>query len=77
MLFHKIRMAAMIPNSVTLLSLLPFFAYYRALQHGVWIHAYIIKIGFQSNISLENTIMDVYAKCERIELAREVFDKDV
>jgi pentatricopeptide repeat protein len=45
------------------------------LQYGVWIHAYMIKSGFESNISVVNTLLDVYAKCERIELARKVFDK--
>lgn len=75
MLFRKMRLAAVKPNSVTLLSLLPAFADFTGLQHCVWIHAYIIKSGFESNISVGNTLLDVYAKCERIELARKVFDK--
>eukprot|EP01018_Ginkgo_biloba_P036666 Gb_31696 [translate_table: standard] len=47
----------------------------KALQQGKEIHNHIIKNDFQSNIYVENSLVDMYVKCESIDEARKVFDK--
>ena len=39
------------------------------------IHQQINRGGFQSNVFVESALVDMYAKCESIEKAREEFDK--
>eukprot|EP01018_Ginkgo_biloba_P015752 Gb_28279 [translate_table: standard] len=46
-----------------------------ALEQGKQVHARIVRSGFESNVILGNTVIDMYAKCGRIEDARFVFNK--
>jgi pentatricopeptide repeat protein len=46
-----------------------------ALEHGKGIHACILKRKFESDLSIWNTLVTLYAKCERIEYAHKVFEK--
>eukprot|EP01018_Ginkgo_biloba_P037044 Gb_11000 [translate_table: standard] len=63
------------PDSVTLASVLSACASLAALQQGKEIHTYIIKSGFESDAFVGCALLDMYAKCGRIEHARTVFDK--
>eukprot|EP01018_Ginkgo_biloba_P031205 Gb_32921 [translate_table: standard] len=73
-LFHQMQLANVDPNSVTVASVLPACAYLAALQQGKWIHAFIIRKGFESDVFVGTALVDMYAKCESIEIARQVFD---
>nr|ABK26521.1 unknown [Picea sitchensis] len=46
-----------------------------ALEQGKQVHADIIKIGFELDVSVSNGLVDMYGKCGRIEDAQEVFSK--
>eukprot|EP01018_Ginkgo_biloba_P003629 Gb_16327 [translate_table: standard] len=74
-LFHQMQQAGVKPNSVTMVSVLSACAYLAALQQGKWIHAYIVKSGFESDVSVGNSLVDMYAKCGSLEIARNFFDK--
>ncbi|KAL4195000.1 hypothetical protein AMTRI_Chr05g71270 [Amborella trichopoda] len=68
------------PNEVTFLTILPVCAQLGALDLGKWIHAYIEKdmknpIFAKNAVSLCTTLVDMYAKCGSIEVARQLFDK--
>eukprot|EP01018_Ginkgo_biloba_P019489 Gb_31547 [translate_table: standard] len=62
-------------NSVTALSVLPTCADCGALQQGKWVHAYVIRCGFEFDSVLQTALMDLYAKCGNTEIARYLFDK--
>eukprot|EP01018_Ginkgo_biloba_P000906 Gb_34192 [translate_table: standard] len=74
-LFNQMRQEDVQPNQFTFASILPACANLAALQQGMKIHEEIIKSGFQCDIFVSNALVDMYAKCERIENARNVFDK--
>ena len=46
-----------------------------ALKLGLYIHQRILKNGFTFNVVFVNALMDMYAKCERIQKASELFEK--
>eukprot|EP01018_Ginkgo_biloba_P030286 Gb_21437 [translate_table: standard] len=74
-LFHEMQLANLKPNLVTMLSVLPACAHLAALQQGKRIHDYIIRSGFEADASVGNCLLDMYAKCGRIEIAQELFNK--
>eukprot|EP01018_Ginkgo_biloba_P030290 Gb_23127 [translate_table: standard] len=74
-LFHQMQLAGIKPNSITMVSVLPACGYLATLQQGKWIHAYIIRSGFEADISAGNSLVAMYSKCGHMEDARCVFDK--
>eukprot|EP01018_Ginkgo_biloba_P030434 Gb_10709 [translate_table: standard] len=74
-LFHQMNLAHMTPDSTTMVSVLPAIARLAALQQGKWLHAYIIRNGFESDVSVGNSLIAMYAKCGNIEIAHRWFEK--
>eukprot|EP01018_Ginkgo_biloba_P037445 Gb_29869 [translate_table: standard] len=74
-LFYQMRLANVIPDSVTMVSALLACDYVGALHQGKLIHGYIMKSGFMSNVFVATALIDMYAKCGSVDIAREVFDK--
>jgi len=74
-LFRQMQRVGMKPDLVTMLCVLPECAHLAHLQSGEQIHGYIIKSGFESDIFVGNSLIDMYAKSRRIDIARDVFDK--
>eukprot|EP01018_Ginkgo_biloba_P001598 Gb_35887 [translate_table: standard] len=73
--FQQMQLAGVTPNSKTFASVLPACSNLAALQQGMEIHKEIMKSGFQSDVFVESALVDMYAKCGRIEKARDMFDK--
>lgn len=73
-LFHLMLRSNIKPNDVTFLAILPACTHLGALDLGKWIHAYIDK-NFKntSSVSLQTSLIDMYAKCGCIEMAEQVF----
>eukprot|EP01018_Ginkgo_biloba_P031203 Gb_23798 [translate_table: standard] len=74
-LFNQMQQTEMKPNSFTMVSVLSACAHLEALQEGKWIHNYMVKRGLDSHVFVRNSLMDMYAKCGSIEIARNLFDK--
>eukprot|EP01018_Ginkgo_biloba_P030321 Gb_23084 [translate_table: standard] len=74
-LFQQMQMEGLKPNWVTIVSVLPASVLVASLQHGKEIHAYITRNEIESTVSLENALLDMYAKCGNIECARQVFER--
>eukprot|EP01018_Ginkgo_biloba_P002781 Gb_22740 [translate_table: standard] len=74
-LFRQMQFAGVKPNPKTFASVLPACANLAALEQGIEIHDEIIKSGSESDVYVESALVDMYAKCGRIEKARGVFDK--
>eukprot|EP01018_Ginkgo_biloba_P018588 Gb_36614 [translate_table: standard] len=74
-LFNKMKLADVKPNLATIMGVLPACAQLAALQQGKWIHGYIIQSGHESDVYVCNSLIDMYAKCGSIEVARQLFDR--
>eukprot|EP01018_Ginkgo_biloba_P019043 Gb_02373 [translate_table: standard] len=75
MLFNQMLLTDMKPDSATIVSVLPACAHLTTLQEVKWIHGYIIRIGFESDVVIQTSLIDMYAKCNSIEIAHRLFDK--
>ena len=73
-LFHQMQLTGMAPDSVTIVSVLSACAHLEDLQQGKWIHDFIMQSGLYSNIFVSNSLIDMYAKCKRIDIACQIFD---
>jgi pentatricopeptide repeat protein len=74
-LFHQMQLAHVTPDSTTMVNVVSACAYLGALQQGKWIHDYVIRRGFDSDVFLESALIDMYAKCGSIKTADRIFAK--
>ena len=73
-LFGQMRDQGITANSVTLVSLIHACAHVGSLKKGRSIHAYLIRHGFMLNEINLTALLDMYAKCGKIDSAERVFD---
>ncbi|GAV63272.1 PPR domain-containing protein/PPR_2 domain-containing protein [Cephalotus follicularis] len=62
------------PNIYTYSSILSICSDLSTIEWGKQMHCRIIKPGFDSNVVIGSTLIDMYAKCGRLSDARKVFD---
>ncbi|KAJ8574005.1 hypothetical protein K7X08_010516 [Anisodus acutangulus] len=62
------------PDEVTMLAVLSACAHLGENELGEWIHSYIIKHRLRRTVSLNNTLIDMYAKSGNVKKAVEVFE---
>ncbi|KAK9051639.1 hypothetical protein SSX86_028267 [Deinandra increscens subsp. villosa] len=62
------------PDNVTMTCILPACASLAALNKGREIHGHILRKGTTSDPYLVNTLIDMYVKCDRLFLAKSLFD---
>eukprot|EP01018_Ginkgo_biloba_P018851 Gb_21567 [translate_table: standard] len=74
-LFQEMQLAGTKPDTVAMVSVLPACAHLAAQQQGKRIHGYIITSGFESDIFVGNSLIDMYAKCGNVEIALQLFEK--
>ncbi|KAM3285259.1 pentatricopeptide repeat-containing protein, chloroplastic [Capsicum chacoense] len=63
------------PDSVTVVSILPACAAIGSLRVGKSIHGYVFRNGFESLVNVLTALVDMYAKCGSVDIARLVFDR--
>ncbi|CAN0825650.1 Pentatricopeptide repeat-containing protein At4g21300 [Linum grandiflorum] len=72
--FRWLLLEKMTPNSLTMTSVLPACAGLAALKLGQELHGNIMKNGLlKDNVHLESAVVDMYAKCGRLDLAHQSF----
>uniref|UniRef100_M8BVU0 DYW domain-containing protein n=1 Tax=Aegilops tauschii TaxID=37682 RepID=M8BVU0_AEGTA len=74
LVFRKMQACNVQPDVATMVSLIPACAHLAALQHGKCSHGSVIVRGMAPETSICNALMDMYAKCGRIDLSRQIFD---
>lgn len=62
-----------LPNDVTLVTVLTACARLGALDLGKWVHVYAENNGYKGNVYVGNALIDLYAKCGMIKDAVDVF----
>lgn len=73
-LFCDMRIAGVYPDQFVIASILSACAELTILEFGQQIHANCTKSGLQSSLSVDNSLVTMYAKCGCIEEANMVFD---
>ncbi|KAL8486240.1 hypothetical protein ACS0TY_023085 [Phlomoides rotata] len=73
-LFHEMMTAKVTPNLSTLLSILSACAHVGNIVTGEWVRSWIEEHGLGSNLKLRNAMIDMYAKCGDLKMARDLFD---
>lgn len=73
-LFREMLMADVEPVPVSFSSIMPACAHLTTLCLGKQLHGYIIRRGFHDNIYVASSLMNMYAKCGNIRIARWIFD---
>lgn len=74
-LFRQMLAANVKPVEVSFSAILPACAHLTTLHLGKQLHAYIIRVGFDQNIYVASSLVDMYAKCGKIMTARWIFDR--
>ncbi|KAJ8614957.1 hypothetical protein MRB53_025203 [Persea americana] len=74
-LFSQMQVAGMRPNQYTYPSILRTCTSLGALDLGEQIHSQIVKTGFEQNIYVCSVLIDMYAKCGRLGIAREFLER--
>lgn len=72
-MFRRMQLEEVEPDEIAMLAALSACAHLGALELGEWIHNYIDKHGLSKIVPLNNALIDMYAKCGKIEKALEVF----
>ncbi|GJU81912.1 pentatricopeptide repeat-containing protein [Tanacetum coccineum] len=74
-LFREMQVCGVKPNSITIPCLLPACGNIAALMHGKSAHGFSLRTRISNNFYVGSALIDMYANCERIKLARVCFDK--
>ncbi|GFP95174.1 pentatricopeptide repeat-containing protein at3g26782 mitochondrial [Phtheirospermum japonicum] len=70
-----VRSAEVEYNAVTLSAVLLACAHSGALRIGKGIHVQVLKMNLERNVFVGTSIIDMYCKCGRVNLARTAFDR--
>lgn len=73
-LFGRMRRENVMPNEITILSLVIECGLSRDLGLGKWLHAYVLRNGFEMALPLATALVDMYCKCGDVRSARAIFD---
>ncbi|KAF3781692.1 putative pentatricopeptide repeat-containing protein [Nymphaea thermarum] len=74
--FRRMQLAGQVrPDQITMLGVLAACAQLGALDMGRWLHMYIDKNQIRCNASLGTALVDMYAKCGRIDVAVSMFNE--
>ncbi|KAK8936170.1 Pentatricopeptide repeat-containing protein [Platanthera zijinensis] len=74
-LFYKMLFSGVDMDAATLVSILPAFAEIGALDQGRALHGYTIKAGFVKEVTVNNSLLDMYSKCLSIQNSEQIFRK--
>ncbi|XP_020551018.1 pentatricopeptide repeat-containing protein At1g20230 isoform X1 [Sesamum indicum] len=74
-LFRGMQAAGVKPNAVTIPCLLPACGNIAALTHGKAAHCFSLKSGISDDVYIGSALIDMYANCGKIQVARCCFDR--
>ncbi|KAL9235411.1 hypothetical protein vseg_010170 [Gypsophila vaccaria] len=73
--FCEMQFSGVEPDYVTFIAALSAAANLGALSLGLWLNRFVMRKRFGDNIRVCNTLVDMYARCGRVDLACEIFEK--
>ncbi|CAH8327681.1 unnamed protein product [Eruca vesicaria subsp. sativa] len=72
-MFIRMRKAFVVPNEFTFTSILNACALRKCFGLGRQLHGLVVKGGFDLDVYVSNALIDVYAKCEKMDTAVKLF----
>lgn len=72
--FSKMQSLGMKPDSFTMVSVISALAELSVTRQAKWIHGLVIRSCLDKNIFVTTALVDMYAKCGEIHMARKLFD---
>ncbi|XP_014492913.1 pentatricopeptide repeat-containing protein At2g20540-like [Vigna radiata var. radiata] len=73
-LFRLLQLTEVVPDESICVSILSACAHLGALDIGIWIHRYLKRAALPLSTRLSTSLLDMYAKCGNLELAKRLFD---
>ncbi|KAL9241305.1 hypothetical protein vseg_015435 [Gypsophila vaccaria] len=73
--FRNMQFSGIDPDEATMLALLPACSHLAVLKFGASAHGFCVTKGFVADTSICNALIDMYAKCGRVKMSREVFNR--
>ncbi|XP_057511980.1 pentatricopeptide repeat-containing protein At2g33760-like [Actinidia eriantha] len=73
-LFREMQELGVDFDLATLVSVLSACLQVGALELGCWVHDYVVDNGFEMNVVLRTSLINMYARCGSVSKVRQVFD---
>nr|CAD1819192.1 unnamed protein product [Ananas comosus var. bracteatus] len=73
--FRQMNSQGIAPDTVTLIAVLGVCDRIAALQFGRSLHGYVTKRGYDREVTVNTSLIDMYSKCGSLECSRQVFDQ--
>ncbi|CAA6672906.1 unnamed protein product [Spirodela intermedia] len=70
----EMQRRGVVPNSVTLLTLISIASLIPFLSMGMMVHAHVLRRGFFKERPISNSLIDMYSQCGNVEDSYKVFD---
>ncbi|KAL0308351.1 UNVERIFIED_CONTAM: Pentatricopeptide repeat-containing protein, mitochondrial [Sesamum radiatum] len=74
-LFNEMQMEGILPNNVTILAMISACTNLLSLIDGCGVHGYSLKLGFGSDLYIQNALIDMYSKCGSLGYSVQVFNE--
>ncbi|XP_020581979.1 pentatricopeptide repeat-containing protein At2g33680-like [Phalaenopsis equestris] len=74
-LFKLLQKARINPNCITMMSVTQSCIGHGSLRLSESIHGYVLKAGFDSDVSLMNSVLDMYSSFRRFDITKDFFMK--
>lgn len=74
-LFNQMKEIDIVYDKYLLSSVLSACSMLEFVKGGKQIHAYVLRRGMEMDVSVVNVLIDFYAKCARVKMARRIFDE--
>ncbi|XP_010245169.1 PREDICTED: pentatricopeptide repeat-containing protein At1g53600, mitochondrial [Nelumbo nucifera] len=71
--FIQMLQCSITPNALTLSSMLSASACLATLNQGLQIHAHAVKMNMETDLSIQNSLISMYAKCGNVDDAYQIF----
>ncbi|KFK43735.1 hypothetical protein AALP_AA1G166000 [Arabis alpina] len=73
--FEELCRSGIKPDDVTMESVISACANLSTMDRAKWVHLYTRSNGFESDLLVNNALINMYAKCGDLDRARDVFEK--
>ncbi|KAK8655813.1 hypothetical protein V6N13_108379 [Hibiscus sabdariffa] len=74
-MFRLMQVSGIEPDEAIFVSILSACANLGALDAGIWIHKYMDRQKFPLSLRLSTCLVDMYAKCGNLDIAKKLFDE--
>nr|XP_043613525.1 pentatricopeptide repeat-containing protein At1g05750, chloroplastic [Erigeron canadensis] len=72
--FQEMQVCGVVPDHVTVVSVISACANLGAIGFGLWLHRVVLEGDMKDNVRINNSLIDMYCRCGCTEFARQVFD---